>query len=75
MLVLHEGLPPTIKGVLQWNTDNQNAIHRRMLVPCNGVLISNKEVFLQHKRDYLCNAKECFTHTKQPFLQTQASSC
>ena len=48
---------------------------RRMLVSCNGVLISNKEVFLQHKRDYLCKAKECFTHTKQPFLQTQASFC
>lgn len=75
MLVLYEGMPSTIKGILRWNADNHNAMQRRMLVSCNGVLISNKEVFLQHKRDYLCKAKECFTHTKQPFLQTQASSC
>jgi hypothetical protein len=35
--------------MLRWNMDNHIAMQRRMLVPFNGVLISNKEVFLQYE--------------------------
>ena len=63
-----------VEGVLLWNADNHVARCKRMLVPDNRVLTSNKEVFLPHKRDCFCQAKACLAHTKQSFVHAQVSS-